>query len=174
MLAAGLGTLIAATNGVSVLSLAGGRHGSYGSQWLLWWFGDAVGVLMVTPLLLLAFAQQATRPGRARAAEALVLSSLLAGVCGLVFFAGAWRYPYLIFPLLLWAVLRFRQIGAATSSFLVGVMATSGTMAGTVPIAHTSPTERVQIIQALVGLVSISLLVLGATLAERETAVAEP
>ena len=26
--------------------------GSYWSDWLLWWFGDAIGVLMVAPVLL--------------------------------------------------------------------------------------------------------------------------
>ena len=69
-------------------------------------------------------------------------------------------------------MLRFRQLGAATGSLIVGAMGTWGTMAGTVPIAHATSTERVQIIQGLVGLVSISLLVVGATLAEREVAVA--
>ena len=34
--------------------------------------------------------------------------------------AGSWRYPHLLFPLLIWATLRFRQLGAVTSSFIVG------------------------------------------------------
>jgi PAS domain S-box-containing protein len=170
VLAAGVSTLIAATDGVSVLSLAGERHGSYGSQWLLWWFGDAVGDLLVAPLLLLIVVHRTTRPGKARVVEALLLLCLLSSLDAIVFLGGGWRYPYLLFPVLLWAALRFRQLGAAASSFLVGLLGTWGTMAGTVPIAQTSPTERVQIIQALVALVSISLLVLGATLSERETA----
>ena len=104
--------------------------------------------------------------------EAAILFCLLAGAGAFVFLGGGWRYPYLLFPLLLWAVLRFHQLGAATASFIVGAMGTWGTMAGHVPIEQASSTERVQIIQALVGLVSISLLVVGATLAERETAIA--
>jgi signal transduction histidine kinase len=102
--------------------------------------------------------------------EALVLVASLTAVNAVVFLWGGWRYPYLLFPLLLWAALRFRQLGAATSSLLVGAVGTWGTVAGTVPIVATSPTERVQIIQALVGVLAISLLVLGATLSERETA----
>jgi PAS domain S-box-containing protein len=81
--------------------------------------------------------------------------------------AGAWRYPYLIFSFLIWAPLRFRQVGAATAAFLVGALATLGAVHGTVPIG-SSPTEGVQILQALVGVVAISLLIVGATLAERE------
>jgi len=167
---AGLSTLLSATNGVTVLFLVGAARGSYGSEWLLWWFGDAVGDLMVVPLLLLAFVHRRKRPGKARLLEALFVLCSLTALSAIVFLAGAWRYPYLIFPLLLWAALRFRQLGAATSSFVVGAIGTWGTMAGTVPIGVTSPTARVQIIQALVGLVAISLLVVGATLAERETA----
>ncbi len=172
---AGISTLLAATSGVTVLFLAHVLHGSYGSDWLLWWFGDAVGVLMLTPFLLVAFSfsQERKWPGKAVVFEALAFVASLTALNALVFLAGAWRYPYLIFPLLLWAVLRFRQLGAATCSLLVGAIGTWGTVAGTVPIAATSPTERVQIIQALVGVLAISLLVLGATLSERETANAE-
>jgi signal transduction histidine kinase len=172
LLGAGLSTLLAATNGVTVLSLAHVRQGSYGSDWLLWWFGDAVGDLILTPFLLVAvsYGRRWRLPGRAVMCEALVLAASLGALNAVVFLWGGWRYPYLLFPLLLWAALRFRQLGAATSSLLVGAAGTWGTVAGTVPIAATSPTERVQIIQALVGVLAISLLVLGATLSERETA----
>ena len=170
VLAAGLSTLISATNGVIVLSLALDTDGPYASDWLLWWFGDAVGILMVAPLLLVAWSHRTIRLRMPQILEALVLLCLLIAVSAIVFLAGAWRYPYLIFPFLLWAVLRFRLLGAATGSFVVGAIATWGTMAGNVAIGATDSTARVQIIQALVGVVAISLLVLGATLAERETA----
>jgi PAS domain S-box-containing protein len=85
-----------------------------------------------------------------------------------VFLTGGWRYPYLIFPLLLWAALRFRQVGAAVASFLVGAIGTWGAVVGTLPIGADTPTERVQIIQALFVVVAVSLLLVGATLAERE------
>jgi hypothetical protein len=166
---AGVGTLIAATNGVLVLFLSGNAEHLRGSDWLLWWFGDAAGILLVSPLLLVLAASRWKRPSPARLAEALVCLAALASVSALVFLAGAWRYPYLIFPLLLWATLRFRQQGAAASSFLVGAIATWGTVAGTVPFGGDA-TARVQVVQALVCVLAIALLVVGATLAERETA----
>jgi PAS domain S-box-containing protein len=169
-LGAGVGTLIAATNGVTALFLAGSGHGSFGADWLLWWFGDAVGILMVAPLLFVAFTSEKSWPSSARLLEALLLLASLTALSAVVFLGGAWRYPYLLFPLLLWAALRFRQLGAAASSFLVGAIATWGTVAGTVPFGGESPTARVQVIQALVGLLAISLLIVGATLAERESA----
>jgi len=168
VLGAGLCTLISATNGIVVLSLAG--TAPVGSDWVLWWFGDAVGVLMVTPLLLVAYAHRATRPTKARVLEVLLFLLSLTAISAFVFLGGAWRYPYLIFPPLLWAAFRLHQLGAAVSSFLVGALATWGTVVGRVPIDETSATGRVQVIQALVGVLAISLLLVGATLAEREAA----
>jgi PAS domain S-box-containing protein len=167
---AAVATLISATNGVAILSLTGNAGSSLRSDWLLWWFGDAVGVLMVTPILLLAYVNRRTRPTRGRLLEAAFVGNSLAVTTGVVFLGGAWRYPYLIFPFLLWAVLRFRQLGAAASSFLVGAVATWGTVVGSVPLDVSSATSRVQVIQALVGAVSISLLVVGASLEEGESA----
>jgi PAS domain S-box-containing protein len=170
VLGAGLATLISATNGVTMLVLSGNAPDSLGSDWLLWWFGDAVGILLVAPLLLVAFSTERSRPSMARVLEAVVLVGCLATVSAFVFLGGAWHYPYLIFPLLLWAALRFHQLGAAASSFLVGAIATWGTVAGTVPFGGNGSTERVQVIQALVSVLTIALLVVGATLAEREAA----
>jgi PAS domain S-box-containing protein len=164
-----LATLVSATNGVTVLVLSGNAPATLASDWLLWWFGDAVGILLVAPLLLVAFSERSW-PSKARALEALVLLGCLVTVSAFVFLGGAWHYPYLIFPLLLWAALRFHQLGAATSSFLVGAIATWGTVAGTVPFGGNGSTERVQVIQALVSVLTIALLIVGATLAEREAA----
>jgi PAS domain S-box-containing protein len=170
VLGAASATVIGATNGVTVLTLADAIGGSFGSEWLLWWSGDALGILMVTPILLLAYAQRKKRLSRAQLLEGVFLLSALIALSAIVFLAGAWRYPYLIFPLLLWAALRFRQLGAAAASFVVGAIGTWGTMSGTLPFGSAGRTARVQIIQALVGVVAISLLVLGTTLAERESA----
>jgi PAS domain S-box-containing protein len=162
-------TAISATNGVTVITIADATEDPYASAWLLWWFGDAIGVLMVAPALLVLFASRGSRPTRARLLEALALLAAVATVGAIVFLAGAWRYPYLIFPFLLWAALRFRQVGAAAASFLVGALGTWGAIEGTIPIGADTATGRVQILQALFALVAVSLLVVGATLAERET-----
>ena len=165
-------TTISATNGVTVLSLADARQDSFGSAWLLWWFGDAMGVLVVAPILLVLYdARRQRLPPRARLAEAAVLTAALIGTSAIVFLGGAWRYPFvLIFPLFLWAALRFRQAGAAVSVFVAGALATWGAVDGALPLGGETATERVQLAQASFAVLAISLLVLGATLAERETA----
>jgi PAS domain S-box-containing protein len=160
-------TAIAATNGVTTLWISGQVSGSYGSEWLLWWIGDAMGDLLVAPLILVL----STRPWRRLAnrslIEGLVLLVVVVTISSIVFLGGQWRYPHLLFPPLIWAALRFRQLGAVTTSFIVGAVAIAGAVHGTTPLGSGSATEFVQIIEALTGGVAVSLLILGAVLSER-------
>ena len=172
LLAAVGSTVIAATNGVTTLWISGEVSGShYGSEWLLWWIGDAMGDLIVAPLILVL----STRPWRRLAnrmlLEGLVLLVVLATVSSIVFLGGQWRYPHLLFPALIWAALRFGQLGAVTSSFIVAGVAIAGAVHGTTPLLGSgSATEIVQILEGLTGGVAVSLLILGAVLSERSGA----
>jgi PAS domain S-box-containing protein len=168
-----ISTAIAATNGVTVLSIAGQREDSYPTAWVLWWFGDAVGVLMVAPLLLVLSTWRSMRLSPRQAVEGLILVAALVAVSVVVFKAGAWRYPYLLFPLLLWAAIRFKSAGAAVASFVVGAIGTWGAVAGDLPFGVDTATEQVQVAQALFAVLAVSLLVVGATIAEGEAGSAE-
>jgi signal transduction histidine kinase len=70
-------------------------------------------------------------------------------------------------------VLRFKQLGAVTSSFVVGALAVAGAVHGTTPLGNGGTTEILQILEALTGGVAFSLLILGAVLAERGKAESE-
>jgi PAS domain S-box-containing protein len=171
VLAAVVSTTISATNGVTTLWIAGHvPGGSFGSEWALWWTGDAMGDLLVAPVLLVLSAQVLRRPRRRVLVEAVALALALVGTSMVVFVAGQWRYPYLLFPVLIWAALRFRQLGATTAMFVASAIAVWGTVEGWVPIGGATPTQDVQILQALLSVVAISLLLLGATLTERQAA----
>jgi signal transduction histidine kinase len=164
-------TTVSATNGVTTLWLAGlVSSASYGSEWMLWWFGDVMGDLLVAPLLLVWAAGLGRPRERRKMLEGIALLSLLATTSWAVFVGGNWHYPYLLFPFLIWATLRFKQVGAATSTFVVAAIAIWGIVQGSVTIGGATSTENVQILQALLAVVAISLLVLGATLVEREVA----
>jgi PAS domain S-box-containing protein len=166
-----LGTAIAATNGVTTLWVSGEISGSdYGSRWLLWWIGDGMGALIVAPLIFVL----STRPWRHldlrdRLEGVIVLVALVA-LSATVFLAGHWRYPHLLFPVLIWATLRFQQPGAVTSSFVVAAFAVTGAVRGTALLGQGSTTEIVQILEGLTAGVAVSLLILGAVLAERSEA----
>jgi len=170
VLAACVSPMIAATSGAAVVTLSGDSH-DYASSWLLWWIGDAMGALTVTPLLLVWSTRPWRQfPGFARRVEAVAILGVLAAVSALVFDAGYWRYPQAVFPLLILATLRFRQPGAVTSSFLVTAIAIGGASAGELPLGSHTPTQVVEIVEGLLAGVVASLYLLGAVLSERELA----
>src|SRR6266542_4622050 len=109
------------------------------------------------------------RLDRKRLLEPLGLVALLAGTSAAVLFGGGWRYPHPIFPLLVLATLRFRQLGAAVGCLVVAGIAIGGVVTGDTPLAGDATTTA-QIFQALFGFAAVSLLVLGVILSEREEA----
>ena len=166
VLAAMVAPVIAATNGVTVLSLTDTVE-SYGSEWLLWWVGDAMGALIVAPLILVWSTNPLRSLDRRRLLEGGLLLVALIGLSVFVFLAGDWRYPHLIFPVLVWTTLRFRQPGAVTGSFIVTAIAIAGAVGGSIPLADRSDTEIVEILEGLLAGLAVSLLILGAVLEER-------
>ena len=163
--------VIAATNGIGVLSLGGKLHAA-GSSWLLWWIGDGMGALIVAPLVLIASTRPWREfPGTAQRLEAAALAGALGSVSAAVFFGGYWRYPHVLFPLLIWATLRFRQPGAVIGSFVVTAVAVAGAIHGTLPLGEHTTTGLIEILEGLLAAVVVSLFLLGAVLSERARAV---
>lgn len=171
VLAGAASTAVAATNGVTALWIGSDLSDTYGSSWLLFWVGDAMGDLIVASLVLVVASLALTRRlPRVRVAEGATLLALLVGLSCFVFLAGYWRYPHVLFPLYIWAVLRFGQLGAVSSSFTVAAIAIAGAVGGQTPLAHASGTNVVLILEGLLAAVTISVLLLGAVLAERARA----
>jgi PAS domain S-box-containing protein len=169
--AAAIAAGVAATNGVTVLALADSAAASpYGSRWLLWWLGDATGALLVAPLILVWATRPPLRIPRRRLAEGAAVLAALAGLAALIFLGGLWRYPYLIFPLLLWAAVRFTQLGAVTASVTVAAFGVAGVISANVPLGGRDETVAVEILQSLLAVTAISLLALGASISERDSA----
>src|SRR5580698_3865884 len=122
-LAAVASTGISATIGVASLRLGGIVPGANALEtWRAWWVGDAMGDLVVVPLLL-GMAARGDGPretsARPRLPEALALGSLLLATNLFVFGmredrdSSMLREAYLVFPLLVWTGLRFGARGAA-------------------------------------------------------------
>jgi PAS domain S-box-containing protein len=170
LLGAVVSTTVSATIGVTALWIADNLPGSYRFSWFLWWTGDAMGDLVVAPfLLVLLTAPLLAIVPPSRRIEAAALLALLAGLSTFVFLAGYWRYPHLLFPLYIWATLRFRQVGAVTSTMIVATIAIAGAVTGNTPLSE-DPTEVVLILEGLLAGTTISVLILGAVLAERADA----
>jgi diguanylate cyclase (GGDEF)-like protein len=174
LLAALASTTVSATCGVTVLSLGGfADWADYGAIWLTWWLGDAAGVLVVAPVIVLWCTRRHVRLGPGRAIEALLLLAALA-LLGQVVFGGLFPsetkdYPleFLCMPLLVWAALRFGQREAATALLLLAAVAIAGTLRGLGPFARDTHNESLLLLQAYMGALSVTTLMLGALVSER-------
>lgn len=175
VLAAILSTLVAATIGTTSLAL--GHLLAWSEQpraLLLWWFGDMGGDVLFAPFLLAWFVgwRVFSRPKSAEL-MALLLTTTLVTV--LVFF-GQFSFlgqhppiPYLIFPFVIWAALRFQQHGVTAASLLISVLAVMGTVTERGPFAGAGTVEQhLIILLAYILLIAVSGLFMAAVVIQRE------
>ncbi len=169
-------TTIAASVGVVSLTLGGMAPGSeLFPVWAVWWLGDAGGALLVAPPIL---TWSTWRPGelrRARLGEAaalvagLLVTTLLVWEDRLGFAMRQYPVAFLVFPLLIWAALRFGARGAATATLAVAVLATAHTAGGSGPFVRPGITESLTLLLTFLG-VAASASLLTAILSERDRA----
>src|SRR5574341_61694 len=172
LLAPILSTAVSATFGVTSLTLTGfAPWERYDDIWLTWWLGDAVGNLIVAPLLVIWATQLLPQWNWKRSVEAsgLLLSLLLIGY--LLFFQGIASSPdYAVVLPLLWAAFRFGQHGAVTSALILSGTALVGTQFGVGPYADADPHQSLLRLQAFMGTIAATTLVLASVISERQRA----
>lgn len=162
-------TLIAATVGVATLFLSGSTSASsIVSLWLVWWTGDAVGVLVVTPFLLVWSTREATPEAeRARRVEAALLFFAMAVLADLLF-GSAPAFVFTLYPLAVWIAWRFGPRGAATATTVVALVATWRTLSGFGPFTTLSPTANLFALQGFVALFAVMALLFAAARVEAQ------
>jgi integral membrane sensor domain MASE1/anti-sigma regulatory factor (Ser/Thr protein kinase) len=136
-------------------------------SWAVWWAGDAMGVLVVTPFLL-SLVLPRHRPGRAgwRYVEAAVLFALIALV-SLAAIGTDLQFMFLVIPLLGWAAWRFQQRGAAPAALLVVIIASWAAAKGVGPFRAGTLLERMLMLQAFNATVAFCSFFFAALVTER-------
>lgn len=158
--------LISATAGTWTLVLTGNLGlGQFWPTWSAWWAGDAMGVLVVTPLLLvLRKARMPRDTYRMGEAAALLVTAVVVTIV-------ATRSPlsllFLVFPLLIWAAVRFQLAGSAPCALLVSVLAISAAIDHAGPFAGHTLLEVMVNLQALNGAAALTGLLLAALVTEQ-------
>ncbi|XXF78743.1 MASE1 domain-containing protein [Myxococcaceae bacterium GXIMD 01537] len=163
-------TLVSTAVGVLSLCLTGAAPwADAGRVAWTWWVGNAVGAVVVAPALLLA---RSWRGPPARPLEAAVLALLVLAVCVEVFHGEAGRSyvayaeAFLLFPLMVWAALRFRARGAAFTAVLVAVAAIWGTALGQGPFALSHRVHNLLVLQLFICVTALTGLLLAAARSE--------
>ncbi|MFF4210298.1 MASE1 domain-containing protein [Streptomyces sp. NPDC001796] len=161
------GMLLSATVGGCTLLLAGALStGAFWPTWSVWWTGDAMGVLLVAPVLLVL--RSARRPRDVPPSRWLEASLLLVTTIG-VGFLEAGRVPLLFLglPVLIWAAFRFQRAGAAPCALAVSTFAILAAARRTGPFAGHDLLMRMITLQAFNGSVALTALLLSATISEQ-------
>ncbi|MEU6931865.1 MASE1 domain-containing protein [Streptomyces sp. NPDC046374] len=158
--------LISATAGVGLQVVTGSLDRSeFWAVWLAWWAGDTMGVLLVAPLLLV-LAGPAGRFRARRWKEAVFL-----GLTALVLVPVAVLSPmsllFLVFPLLVWAALRFQLAGSVLCALFASVCATFAAISDRGAFFHLSDVEIMVKLQTFNGSAALTALLLASVITEQ-------
>lgn len=179
------GLAIVVANGATALAgalvLARGEYSALLQNWLHWWIGDGMGMLMVAPLLVTGYEALRSRAQltAARVTELVVSLVLFGGLTALLLYVspdlGIWHPAFLLLPLLMVLAVRSGPAGAAAGVFIVYAVATGFGAYHVQNFAPPGAHHDVQVISmsAFLVLVSISTLLTASLLSERQRAIAE-
>jgi signal transduction histidine kinase len=148
--------------------------------WRVFWIGDAMGVLVVAPLLLTWLTGGKARWTPRRGGELAALLVCLGVATHLVFRTAPPAAPgtvafhpmtYLAFPFLLWAALRFEARGSALATAVLSIVALWHTAHGCGPFALAAwHNLSLAYLQSFLAAASMSGLLLASALGERRRA----
>src|SRR5216110_2836375 len=160
-------TTLSATLGVASLWASGAvAPDAVRRLWFVWWSGDALGDVLVAPLLL-TWVRAARAAGRRLEAAGLLAALLL--LTGLLL-RNPLSYVYAVFPVLVWAALRFGSRGTAIATAVVATLTIWYTLRGLGPFVGSTPTENLALLQTFLALTGVTGLVLAAATSERGAA----
>ncbi|KOV92966.1 membrane protein [Streptomyces sp. NRRL B-3648] len=158
--------VVSATFGAGVLVLKGSLAAhSFWPVWFAWWVGDAMGVLIVTPLLLLLHRARLPLP-LARWKEATALTVVTCVLVPLAVYTPV-SMLFLVYPLIIWAALRFQLVGSVLCALLTSVVATVAATDGAGAFAGLNRIEVMVKLQAFNGAMALTALLLSALITEQ-------
>ncbi|WP_281557662.1 EAL domain-containing protein [Thalassomonas sp. RHCl1] len=167
-------TMISASGGVASLYLAGTlAKEAAGLLWHTWWLGDLAGGLILTPFLLTWSRVPKERYSAAQKVEAIGLILLSLALMYLLFFtqfssyASQYLLIFALLPILFWMSFRFHHHGATLMILIMSVLAIVGTLNGFGPFVLATEHDSLLVLQAAVGSVMITVLLLIASQEER-------
>ena len=153
---------------------------TFATAWQVWWFGSALGVVVITPVILCWATRSTSHHIEIERLPELLLLGAAIVLAGFFVLGAAPRplrsildLPFVAFPLLIWATLRFDVRVVSTASMLVVFFAVWGAADLQGPfmmILAETVQANILAIQAFIATVTLSALFLSAALADRRRA----
>jgi len=139
----------------------------FGEVWRTWWLSDLSGALVVAPLVLVWASRGLSQLMRRDLLEGVALLAVLVLLAEL---PSQRDVPYIVFPALIWAALRFGPRGAATAVAIVSALTVWNTAHNSGPFVRASITDSLLSSQLFIAAAALTSLVLAAVTAERAQA----
>jgi signal transduction histidine kinase len=147
-----------------------------GEQWygmlLSWWIGNVTGILLFTPFILSCVYFVKVRLSKERLIE---IGAFLA-FAAVLFFTLRSEYsnntflralPYMILPFLLWLAFRFELALAMAGVLLVALISIYASVRNVGPFVLENSEDSIILLQIFISVISVSTIVLSATVRER-------
>jgi signal transduction histidine kinase len=137
-----------------------------------WWVGNVVGILLFAPFILAAAQIRKIGFHSQRVIEGGVFALCMIGIYLLIqlgYFNATLinSLPYLLIPFLLWLAFRFELLASLTVALVAALLAIYFTIHNQGPFIQTNANDSLLLLQIFIGVISISTLVLSATVSER-------
>jgi len=170
------GATVSATIGVVSLTLGGyAPAADFGAIWFTWWLGDAAGAIVITPLLVLWYADRQWSWPTWRVIESALLLGSLVLVASMTFFhplLASYPLSFLCLAPLVWAAFRFGQREVATAVALLALIATWATATGHGPFIMQTSNESLLVLQGFMTFMAMTTLSMAALTSERASLLA--
>ncbi len=169
-------TTISATIGVSTLCAAGVQPWTrFLELWTAWWVGDALGALVIAPVILTAALPMRSRTMRdwigasvTALAAAAIAAIVFGGAAGSM--SGNSPLHYVLFPFVIAAALRVGQPATALAVFVASAVAIMNTVDGRGPFSAPDAADGLILLQIFMGVLAATALLLCAAISERHGA----
>lgn len=145
---------------------------------LRWWVGSVVGILLFTPFILSVAQKRTFSFTTNKGIEGGIFAVCILGFSLLVrsgYFNGTLlsSLPYLVIPFLLWLAFRFDLLAAMAVVLATSLLFILFTIQGIGPFLQAHANDSMLLLQIFISVISISTLVVSATVAERSAAQAQ-
>jgi PAS domain S-box-containing protein len=177
LLGALVSSVVSASNGVLVLS-ASQLHPWAGAlpAWVVWWLGDAMGVLIVAPLILGVMTQRKLLNTRSLAETAMLIAATAAASfvifdSRVIFDLNEQLFAFFLVPFVIWGAIRFGATGSAAVMAVIAAIAVWESAHGSGPFVRADGAFRnAASLQLFLAVVSVTGMILAAVICERDTA----
>jgi len=166
-----ISTLVNSTIGTISITAVGLIHRSeFINVWWTWWVGDTAGILLITPMVYAWILFPLQSLTKNKIIEGISLLSLMFLTVFLSVKVNN-HFAYFLFPLLIWALLRFQLAGATLAIFLIDIFVILKTINGYGFFVHESLNESLISLQLFIITKISIILVLSAKISRRTSAI---